>query len=161
MRGSIIGWMYGSGRKIKVYPGAILENSDIHFGKEVSIYPNVHVFGSGKLVLGDNVIVGDGTIICVADSIEIGANTMIAAQCYITDCSHGTRAGALMRLQPMRIKPVIIGNDVWIGCGSKILMGAEIGNGTVIGAGATITKKINTMKFLVPDRTERVLTDRI
>jgi len=35
-----------------------------------------------------------------------------------------------------------IGHDVWIGCGVTIISGCNIGNGTVIGAGAVVTKDI-------------------
>ncbi len=37
---------------------------------------------------------------------------------------------------------VVIGNDVWIGYGSIILSGVEIGDGAVVAAGAVVTKKI-------------------
>ena len=69
----------------KVY----LDNPNIQFGRNVTVFPNVHIFGLGKVTLGDNVSIGDGTIICAAQDIVIGKNTMIAAQCYIIDCNHG------------------------------------------------------------------------
>lgn len=37
---------------------------------------------------------------------------------------------------------VIIGNDVWIGCGALIKGGISIGDGAVIGAGAVVTKNV-------------------
>lgn len=63
----------------KVY----LNNPNIIFGNNVTLYPNVHIFGLGKVTIMDNVSIGDGTIICAAEDIVIGKNTMIAAQCYI------------------------------------------------------------------------------
>lgn len=39
-------------------------------------------------------------------------------------------------------KSIIIGNDVWIGYGVKIIEGITIGHGAVIGAGSLITKNI-------------------
>lgn len=39
-------------------------------------------------------------------------------------------------------KPIIIGNDVWIGANAVILPGVNIGNGAVIGAGAVVTKNV-------------------
>lgn len=39
-------------------------------------------------------------------------------------------------------KPIIIGNDVWIGVGVIILDGVNIGDGAVIGAGSVVTKDV-------------------
>lgn len=39
-------------------------------------------------------------------------------------------------------KPVIIGNDVWIGQRVMIMGGIHVGNGAVVGAGAVVTKDI-------------------
>ena len=56
----------------KVY----LNNPNIKFGRNVTLYPNVHIFGPGKVTLEDNVSIWDGTIICarpgypVADSFD-------------------------------------------------------------------------------------------
>ncbi len=38
--------------------------------------------------------------------------------------------------------PIVIGNDVWIGCRATILSGVKIGNGAVIGAGSVVVKDI-------------------
>ena len=43
---------------------------------------------------------------------------------------------------PQSKKDVIIGNDVWIAHGSTILSGVHIGNGSVIGANAVVTKDV-------------------
>ncbi len=40
------------------------------------------------------------------------------------------------------IKPVVIGNDVWIGMHCIILPGVHIGNGAIIGAGSVVTKNV-------------------
>lgn len=39
-------------------------------------------------------------------------------------------------------KPIVIGNDVWIGARVTILDGVTIGNGAVIAAGAVVTKDV-------------------
>ncbi len=38
--------------------------------------------------------------------------------------------------------PVVIGNDVWMGSGCKILSGISIGSGAVIGANALVTRDV-------------------
>ena len=37
---------------------------------------------------------------------------------------------------------IIVGNDVWIGAKSTIMSGVKIGNGSIIGAGSTVTKDV-------------------
>ena len=39
-------------------------------------------------------------------------------------------------------KPVVIGNDVWIGLNAVIMDGVTIGDGAVVGAGAIVTKDV-------------------
>jgi virginiamycin A acetyltransferase len=48
--------------------------------------------------------------------------------------------GELGRLK--NSKPIVIGNDVWIGHGAIILSGVTIGDGAIIAAGAVVTKDV-------------------
>lgn len=41
--------------------------------------------------------------------------------------------------------PITIGNDVWLGGGAIILPGVTIGDGSVVGAGAVVTKDVEPM----------------
>ncbi len=41
-----------------------------------------------------------------------------------------------------RSRQVVIGHDVWIGCGAVILPGRKIGTGAIIGAGAVVTEDV-------------------
>jgi len=40
------------------------------------------------------------------------------------------------------IPPTVIGDDVWIGMGAKIMVGVRIGNGAIVAAGAVVTKDV-------------------
>ena len=132
--------------------GANLDSKNIVFGHNITISPHVHIFGAGKLIIGNNVVIGDGTVICCADEIYIGNDTMIAAQCYITDCNHGTHQGSPMRVQPIRIKSTRIGSNCWISAGCKVLAGAVINDGTVLSAGTIITSEIPPESFIINNR---------
>lgn len=78
-----------------------------------------------------------GTVIAAHTEIIIKKNTKCGANTLITDTDwhlDDIRAG-----EP---KPVIIGENVWIGAGVKVLKGVTIGDNTVIGAGSIVNKSI-------------------
>jgi tetrahydrodipicolinate N-acetyltransferase len=44
--------------------------------------------------------------------------------------------------RPPSVKPVVIEDEVWIGCRALILKGVRIGRGAIIAAGAIVTKNV-------------------
>ncbi|MBP6872851.1 MAG: acyltransferase [Bacteroidales bacterium] len=54
-------------------------------------------------------------------------------------------------------KPILIGDNVWIGMRAIILKGVTIGNGSIVAAGAVVTKDVppNTVVGGVPARVIR------
>lgn len=137
-----------------------LINKNIKLGKNVSIYPNVMLFGDGLIEIGDNVDIGSGTIIYASKNgggVHIGNNTMIAAQCYIIDTDHGIGANELIRNQGNTVSRIDIGEDVWIAAGCKILKGSKINNGAVIGAAAVVNGEIpsNAIAVGIPAKVKK------
>lgn len=128
-----------------------LINRNVKLGNNVTIYPDCMFFGDGPIVIGDNVDIGNGTIIYASKcgGVFIGDNTMIAAQCYISDTDHGIKSGKLIRNQVNTVKPVFIGDDVWIAAGCKILKGSIIKNGAVIGAQSLVKGEIPSNAVMV------------
>lgn len=90
------------------------------------------------------------------NKIVIGKNGLIAPNVQIYTAYHPANATQRFGLPKddgsfefckTQIKPVIIGNNVWIGGGVIILPGVTIGNNVVIGAGSVVTKDIPDNKF--------------
>jgi acetyltransferase-like isoleucine patch superfamily enzyme len=126
----------------KVYVNA----TNIKIGKNVTIYPNVYFWGDGEIIIGDNVDIGIGTIIFAKKRVVIGNNSAIAAQCYIIDSNHGIKKDILINKQALDVveEEIFIGEDVWIAAGSKIVKGARINNGAVIGALSLVNSEISS-----------------
>jgi acetyltransferase-like isoleucine patch superfamily enzyme len=102
----------------------------------------VYVGPNARVVLGNNVKIGRGTVIAAAESIEIGAYVLIAEHCTIRDSDHQLRPEDRRHETSVPCASVVVGADTWIGAGVRILKGAQIGAGAVIGANAVVTGSI-------------------
>lgn len=76
--------------------------------------------------------------------VTIGNDVMMGPECYIYSYNHNTqRTDVPMNRQGIgEERPVVIGNDVWIGSRVTILPGVRIGDGAIIGASAVVTKDV-------------------
>jgi len=52
------------------------------------------------------------------------------------------------KLETISKGPIIVGNDVWIGTKAIILSGVKIGDGTIVGAGAVVTKDVEPYEIV-------------
>ena len=98
---------------------------------------DIRVFENGKLELNSGYINGYTQIVC-AKSIKIGKDTAIAREVIIRD----TDAHDIIGKPHEKIKPVVIGDHVWIGAKAMIMKGVTIGNGVIVAAGAVVTKDV-------------------
>lgn len=57
-----------TGCRANLIGNVILINRNIHCGKNVTIYPDVMFFGDGRIEIGDNVDIGNGTIIYASNN---------------------------------------------------------------------------------------------
>lgn len=111
-----------------------------HCGTKVNIEKNAYF--SSKVSLGD--YSGIGVNAKIHGKCLIGNYVMMGEDCTIITRNHRfSRTDIPMMEQGFEEeKPVIIGNDVWIGDKVTILPGVHIGDGCVIGAGAVVTRDI-------------------
>jgi acetyltransferase-like isoleucine patch superfamily enzyme len=125
----------------KVYVNA----TNVIIGKRVTLYPGVYFWGDGEIIIGDNVDIGIGTIIFAKKRVIIGDNVNIAANCYIIDSNHGISKNKLISDQALQFddEGIVIGSDVWIAAGCKIIKGAKINDGAVIGAMSMVNSEID------------------
>jgi len=98
-----------------------------------------------ELVIGDQTFIGHGCAISVGSSVRIGKHCLLAGCVSVSDYDGHPTDAALRRTSPApreSIKPVVIGDDVWIGAGSRILKGVSIGDRSIVAAGAIVTKPV-------------------
>ena len=93
-------------------------------------------------------------------NIHLGARAFANANCVFLDCAEirigdNFQAGpgvqlltpehpldAVARRGEETARPIVIGDDVWIGGGAIVLAGVTIGDRSVIGAGTVVTKDV-------------------
>jgi maltose O-acetyltransferase len=95
-----------------------------------------------KISAGDNFFMSH---YChLAAPAQIGDNVLFAAFVSLVGGDHkiDNINGPMRAAGRDEIKPVRIGNDVWIGHGSIILHGVTVHSGAVVAAGSVVTKDV-------------------
>jgi len=96
----------------------------------------------GRLSFGKKVFLNQGVRIACTSEISIGDNALIGDETVILDTDyHGVSNS------PAKAAPVRIESDVWLGTRVIVLRGVTIGQGSVIGAGAVVTRSIPPYVF--------------
>lgn len=113
----------------------------------------------GKIEIGKNCYIGEGTRIRSANSIKIGNEVIISDDVNIYDTDAHSLNYALRYKEFVEVvilnnqikdandvdiqsAPVVIEDHVWIGFNVAILKGVTIGKGAIIGAGSVVTKDV-------------------
>jgi len=98
------------------------------------------------LMIGNDVFIGHGCAFDIAERIEIGDHCFVASGVRMADFDgHPLDAAARRRHQPTpaeSVRPIKIGNDVWIGEGAAILKGVELGDRVIVGTRAVVTRSV-------------------
>lgn len=96
----------------------------------------------GKFIsIGDNCYINFGCVILDCNTVEIGNNVLIGPYTQIYTVHHPIDVRTRL-LKTAIANPIKIGNCVWIGGGSIICPGVEIGDNTIIGAGSVVVKSL-------------------
>jgi acetyltransferase-like isoleucine patch superfamily enzyme len=103
----------------------------------VSGYADCHI------AFGDNVYVGPYCCFAGPGDIAVGNNCMIGSHSSVYANNHAFAAPELpIKDQGLVRKGVVIEDDCWLGTGVRVLDGVRIGRGSVVGAGAVVTRDL-------------------
>jgi acetyltransferase-like isoleucine patch superfamily enzyme len=112
-----------------------------HCGSNVMIGRHVDIRNWSGLELGNNITIHGQCYLDAIGGIEILDDVSIAHATSILSFEHGFDDPAVaIKDQALKMMPVSIGPDAWIGAGVRILAGARIGRRTVVAAGAVVKR---------------------
>jgi acetyltransferase-like isoleucine patch superfamily enzyme len=140
----------------------LLKNLAKHCGDNVSVQPNVFLFNLQNISFGNNISIHPMSYIDGAGDIEIGNDVSIAHSTSIISTNHNWNDASIpIKYNKESFKKVIIEDDVWIGCGCRILAGAHISKRAVIAAGAVVIQDVqsNTVYGGVPAKFIKSIND--
>ena len=121
------------------------QNNKICLGEQVALERGVEIgaLENTRIHIDENTYIGSYVCIAGPGDIKIGKDCMIAAHSGIFANNHNfADLTQPIRNQGVTRKGIVIEDDCWLGHGVTVLDGVSIGQGSVIGAGAVVTKDI-------------------
>jgi acetyltransferase-like isoleucine patch superfamily enzyme len=121
----------------------------------VLTWTTFNVEPTGLVTVGDDTLLVGPVFMC-AEAIVVGARCVLSYNVTLADCDfhpldveerrrdaianapHGDRT----QRPALRARPVVIGDDVWIGIGAIVLKGVRIGDGVAVAPGAVVTRDV-------------------
>jgi acetyltransferase-like isoleucine patch superfamily enzyme len=123
---------------------------DINYGGKIIIDQQTEILNGvllmtygGNITIGFNCSINPYTVLYGHGNLTIGNNVLIAAHCVIIPANHNFEDNTItINKQGLTKKGITIKDNVWIGCGCRILDGVTIGEGAIIAAGAVVNKDV-------------------
>jgi acetyltransferase-like isoleucine patch superfamily enzyme len=97
----------------------------------------------GEVRIGAKTVMGQECTISAFQHVSIGRECIVADRVMLIDFDHGViEVERPIRLQGIYKRDVRVGHNVWIGYGACILRGVTVGDNSVIGTSAVVTKAV-------------------
>jgi len=161
---------YGRGVRTGVYVHWVQGKGDIVLGDGVHVdgmcgFSFASRFsGHPTLTVGDHTGIGHGCSFTVGKRIDIGRNCRIGVNVIFFD-SNGhpaDPAGRLAGLPPPadEVRPIAVGDNVWIARNVIISPGVTIGEGSIVSAGAVVTSDVPPYTIVAGNPARKIITLR-
>jgi acetyltransferase-like isoleucine patch superfamily enzyme len=160
---TVAGWRWSTAGMVFFGRGLALQNGrsgQIRFGRFVWIGDGTKIrCHEGVVEIGDKTVLGQECTISAFQRVRIGEQCVIADRVMFIDFDHGIADVEVpIRHQGIYKRDVEVGSNVWIGYGACILRGVRVGDNSVIGTNAVVTKDVpaNAVVGGVPARVIRM-----
>jgi maltose O-acetyltransferase len=110
-----------------------------------------------EISIGDGNAFSNNVTVVACGKIQIGSHCQVGDLTAIYDCDFHEIDPATRTRGVGEIRPVRIGNNVWLGSRAMVLKGVEIGDNSVIGSMSLVTQSVppNCLAAGVPARVIR------
>ena len=109
-------------------------------GDGTQIHPRVVIHSPASVSIEDRNSIAEFVHIRGGGGVKIRNNVLVASHVVIISVSHDPN-GEIFREMNI-FKAVTIEDNVWVGAGAVLLLCITLGSGSVIGAGALVTKDV-------------------
>jgi acetyltransferase-like isoleucine patch superfamily enzyme len=139
------------GRNVTICKYATLEadpseqsDSQISIGDNtlISSFAMLRTYG-GSIHIGHSSFINSFSILYGHGTLRIGNGCLVGPQVCIVPVNYGFQDRTIpLRLQQPSLKGIVLEDEVWVGAGATILDGCIVGKGSIVGAGAVLTKSV-------------------
>lgn len=97
--------------------------------------------GFSRLSIGDGCHIGKSCLLDLRSTVTLEDRVTVSMNCSLIthlDCGRSAIGAAY----PPDTRPVVLEDDVYLGCGVTVLMGCRIGQGALVAAGAVVRSDV-------------------
>lgn len=138
-----------------------------NIGSKVVIHNGIEIApigGAKNLSIGDESFINTNVRFQCPDKgeISIGKNVLIGPNCQFETLNHKLSINKFGK-RPNLYHPIKVEDNVWIGAKALILPGVSIGEGSIVAAGAVVTKDVpsNTLVGGVPAEKIKLINNQL
>jgi len=106
---------------------------DMYVGYNAVISPHIRI--GDRTSLGQNCLIQAS--VCIGSDVMMGPDIKIYSRNHCHD-----RLDIPLKEQGKEYRKTVIGDDVWLGANCIILAGVTVGDHSIVGAGAIVTKNV-------------------
>src|SRR4030095_13933430 len=123
---------------------ALLRLFGAKIGRGVVIRANVNISFPWRLTIGDHVWIGEDVGILTLARVTIESNVCISQRTYLCTGSHDFRREDFQ----LQVSPITVRSGSWIAACAFIAQGVEIGDDSVVSAGAVVFDSVPPNSFV-------------
>ena len=117
---------------------ALLQAFGAHLGAGGRLKPRLRVKFPWRLVVGDHCWLGEGVWIDNLAPVTLADRVCLSQGAYLCTGNHDFRSPHF----ELRVQPIMIGSDAWIGAGAVLAPGTQVGNAAVVALGAVASGEL-------------------